>query len=135
MRGCSRVDQAIIATARKGGLMLRWALLGIALLAFASLWGQGQEYVLLGAFVVMFANFATFCLLYDKPQERARLRVAEHSRQQTPNSAMAQRLEMAPLTLTAADRNLGFGRMTIANFVTGLAAVGLLGWGIFLRVG
>ena len=109
-------------------------LLGIAVCGFLSLWSVGPGYALFGSFLVMFANFATFCVLYDRPKDRARLRVADHLRRLHPNTDMAQRLATAPIAPTAADRHLGFGPMTVLNLATGIAGIGLLAWGIVLRI-
>ncbi len=113
---------------------MRWMLLGVAICGFASLWGVAPGYALFAAFLVMFANFATFCLLFERPNERARFRVAEELRRLPANIDMAQRLETAPITLTAADRQLEFGPMTLVNLATGIAAIGLLICGIVLRI-
>jgi hypothetical protein len=113
---------------------MRWTLLAIAGCGFASLWGVGPGYALFIAFLVMFANFATFCLLYDRPKERARLRVAEYLRRLHPNTDMAQRLATAPIAPTASDRHLGLGPMSVLNLATGIAAIALLIWGVVLRV-
>jgi hypothetical protein len=112
---------------------MRWAFLGIAVCGFASLWGAGPEHGLLLAFLVMFVNFATFCLLYDRPRERARLRVTEQMRHLHPNSDPAHRLSTAPVTTSAEDRRLGLSPMTILNLATGVAGIGLLAWGLALR--
>lgn len=113
---------------------MRWTLLGIAACAFASLWGVGHGYVLFAAFLVLFANFATFCVLYDRPKDRARLRVTDQLRRMQPNTDAAQRLATAVIAPTVADRHLGFGPMTILNLATGIAGIGLLAWGIMLRI-
>ena len=113
---------------------MRWTLLGIAVCGFLSLWGVGPGYALFVAFLVMFANFATFCVLYDRPKDRARLRIADQLRRLHPNTDVAQRLATAPVTSTAADRRLGFGPMTLLNLATGIAGAGLLVWGVVLRI-
>ena len=113
---------------------MRWALLGVAGLGFASLWGVGLEHVLFAAFLVMFTNFATFCVLYDRPEDRARMRVTEQLRRLHPNTDAAQRLATATIAPTAADRDLGFGPMTLLNLATGIAGAGFLVWGILLRL-
>lgn len=113
---------------------MRWGLLGIAVCAFVVLWGAGWGYALFAAFLVMFVNFATFCFLYERPNDRARLRVAQLLGSLHPNTDMAQRLATAPITATAADRRLGFGPMTLLNLVTGIGAAGLLILGFILRV-
>ena len=114
--------------------MMRWTFLGIAFCAFASLWGVGPGYALLIAFLVLFTNFATFCVLYDRPSDRARERVAAQLRTLHPYADTAQRLATAPVTITAADRHLGIGPMTILNLATGIAATCLLIWGVVLRL-
>jgi hypothetical protein len=82
----------------------------------------------------MFANFATFCVLYDRPKDRARSRVTEQLRRMQPNTDAAQRLATASITPTVADRQLGFGPMTILNLATGIAGIGFLAWAIMLRI-
>jgi hypothetical protein len=114
--------------------MMRWMFLVIAVCAFVSLWGMVSVYPLFFAFLVLFANFATFCILFERPKNRARLRVAEQLRQLNPNTDAAQRLATAPIAPTAADRNLGVGAMTILSLATGIAAACLLVWGIVLRI-
>jgi hypothetical protein len=113
---------------------MRWTLLGITAFGFVSLWGVGPGYAVFAAFLVMFTNFGTLCILYERPKDRARFRIANHLRQLNPNTDMAQRLATAPITLTAADRHLGFGPMTVLNLATGAAGSALLIWGIVLRV-
>ncbi len=113
---------------------MRWMFLGFAACAFLSLWGLGHDFTLLAAFIVLFANFATFCILYDRPFERARLRVEANLRELQPNSDVAHRLATATITPTDADRHLGIGPMTILNVATAIAAGLMLMWGIWLRV-
>ena len=113
---------------------MRWMFLGVAVCGFASLWSVVPTPVLFVAFLVMFANFATFCVLYDRPQHRARLRITAELRRLNPNTDVAQRLATAAISPSGADRHLGLGPMTIANLATGFAAGGLLIWGIALRV-
>jgi len=113
---------------------MRWTLLGVALLGFFGLWGVGPGYGLLAAFVVLVVNFASFCLLYDRPLERARQRVDQQRRKLHPNTDLAQRLETARVVPTAADRHLGLGPMTALNYVSGIAAGGFVVWAFVLRV-
>jgi hypothetical protein len=77
---------------------------------------------------------ASFCVLYDRPKDRARLRVTGQLRRMQPNTDAAQRLATASIAPTAQDRHLGFGPMTILNLATGIAGAGLLVWGIVLRI-
>jgi hypothetical protein len=112
---------------------MRWAFLGIATCAVVSLWGIGPGYALFAAFCVLFANFATLCVLYERPKNRARSRIADRLRRLHPNTDMAQRLATATITPTAADRRLGFGPMPLLNLATAVAGGGLLIWGIVLR--
>jgi hypothetical protein len=51
-----------------------------------------------------------------------------------PNTDAAQRLATASITPTVADRQLGFGPMTILNLATGIAGIGFLAWAIMLRI-
>jgi hypothetical protein len=114
--------------------MIRWIFLAIAACSFVSVWGQVPIYVLLAAFLLAFGNFATFCILYDRPQNRAQLRVAAHLKRTQPYTDVAPRLQKMSVTTTAADRHLGYGLMPMLNLATGIAASGLLVWGIILRI-
>lgn len=113
--------------------MIRLAFLAVAVAAFVVLWGVAPGYGLLVAFLVLFAHFATTCILYDRPKDRARLRVAAQLRGMLANSEEAQRLSTRRIVPSADDRRLGIGPMTALNFATGIAAAGLLIWGIVLR--
>jgi hypothetical protein len=113
---------------------MRWAFLGAAVCSFAILLGVGPRYGVYAAFLVMCVNFATLCLQYDDPIKRARSRIAAQLRGLSPHSDVAQRLETAVVKPTEEDRRLQFGLMTLLNLVTGLAAIGLLIWGIVLWV-
>lgn len=113
---------------------MRWTFLVIACVALVSLWGVGPGYALFAAFLVLFANFATFCVLYDRPKDRARDRIAAQFRGLHPHADVSQRLATAPIAVIADDCRLGFGAMTIANLATGVVASGLLIWGMVLRV-
>jgi hypothetical protein len=113
---------------------MRWAFLGAAVCAFAILLGVGPRYGVYAAFVVMSVNFATLCLQYDDPIKRARARLAAQLSRLNPSSDLAQRLQTVVVKPTAEDSRVQFGLMTLLNFATGLAAIGLLIWGIVLWV-
>jgi hypothetical protein len=113
---------------------MRWWFLGISACAVVSVWGVGPAYALLAALCVLFANFATLCVLYERPRNRARSRVEDRLRLLNPNTDLAQRLATLPIKPTAADRRLGFGPMPLLNLCTAVAAGGLLIWGVVLRV-
>lgn len=114
--------------------MLRWILLGISFAALISVWGAVPGHYLLIAFLIFFANFASFCLLYERPMERARTRIASNLRLLNPNSHEAHRLQTAKARPTEDDQKLGFGPMVIVNLATGIASIGILIWGIVLRL-
>lgn len=113
---------------------MRWTFLAIAVGAFASLWGIGPDLAMPVAFLVLFTNFATFCLLYDRPKNRARHRIVEQLRGLHPNSDVAQRLSTATISTIPSDHRLGLGPMTLLNLATAIASAALLLWGISLRV-
>ena len=116
---------------------MRWAFLIIAVCAVVMLWGVGPEYAVYAAFLVLFANFATVCLQYDDPVRRARQRVANQLSRLKPggrNADLFQRLQSSTPNPTVDDRRVRYGLMTLLNIATGLAAAGLLVWGILLRV-
>lgn len=116
---------------------MRWAFLIIALCAVVMLWGVGPTYALYAACLILFVNFATVCLQYDDPIKRARKRVAGQLSRLKPGGGHAdlyQQLQSATPKPTADDRRVRYGPMTLLNIATGLAATGLLVWGILLRV-
>jgi hypothetical protein len=116
---------------------MRWAFLIIAVCAVVMLFGVGPAYAVYAAFLVLFVNFATLCLQYDDPVKRARQRVAERLSRLKPggrNADLYQRLQSASPKPTADDRRVQYGPMTLLNIATGVAAAGLLVWGILLRV-
>jgi hypothetical protein len=116
---------------------MRWAFLIIAVCAVGVLWGVGPEYAVYAAFLVLFANFATVCVQYDDPIRRARRRVADRLSRLKPGGRHAdlyQQLQSAAPKPTTDDRRVRYGPMTLLNVATGLAAAGLLVWGILLRV-
>lgn len=114
--------------------MIRWSLFAIAICAFAASWGLGNDYLPIAAFAVLFANFATFCLVYDRPLARARERIAMQLRGMDPNSDAAQRLGTVVAKPTDADRNLGLSPMVLMNLITGAAAVLILIYVLWLRL-
>lgn len=114
--------------------MLRWVFLVLAIAAVPAVWGLSAEYFVYAAVLVLFGNFASFCLLYDRPVDRARLRLAEQARGLPSYSDQAQRLQTAAVVPTAADRELGYGPMVMLNLGTGVAAVGLVIWSAAFRM-
>jgi hypothetical protein len=115
---------------------MRWAFLIIAVCAVVLLFGVGPAYGVYAAFLVLFANFATVCLQYDDPVKRARQRLAARLSVLKPGGKYAelyQRLQSTSPKPTADDRRVHYGAMTLLNIVTGIAAAGLLVWGIVLR--
>jgi hypothetical protein len=116
---------------------MRWAFLIIAVCAVVALFGVGPAYAVYAAFLVLFLNFATLCLQYDDPVNRARQRVAEQLSHLKPGGASAdlyQRLQSSDPKPSADDRRVRYGAMTLLNIATGFAAAGLLVWGILLRL-
>ncbi|MHC4710566.1 MAG: hypothetical protein ACYTA3_09100 [Planctomycetota bacterium] len=115
---------------------MRWAFLIVAVGAVVMLFGVGPAYAVYAAFLVLFVNFATLCLQYDEPLKRARQRVAERLSLLKPggrNADLYQRLQSATPKPTADDRRVRYGPLTLLNIASGLAAAGLLVWGILLR--
>jgi hypothetical protein len=116
---------------------MRWAFLIIAACAVVMLWGAGPRFALFVALLVLFVNFATVCLQYDDPIKRARRRVADQLSRLKPggrNADLYQRLQSSSPEPTVDDRRVRYGLMTLLNIATGLAAAGLLVWGILLRL-
>lgn len=116
---------------------MRWIFLLAGIAAVAALYGAGPQLALPIAFAVLSVNFTTFCLQYDDPLKRARQRVAATLSTMTPGGIHAQeyqRLQSAAPNVTTEDRETRYGVITIAGIVSGVLSLGLLTWGIVLRM-
>ena len=117
---------------------MKWIFLAAAIASVGLLFGQVHQYYFFGAFGVAFVNFATFCLQYEDPANRARRRVEERMGQLKPGGVNADemaRLRSETPRITDEDRQTRWNAMTLLNLVTGIAALGLCAWGIMLRMG
>jgi hypothetical protein len=117
--------------------MIRWAFLVACLGAVAMLFGVEPKNALYTSFVVLCLNFATFCLQYDDALNRAKGRMATQMGRISSSGLHAEeyhRLQSTRVTTTAEDRVTRYGPMTMLNIVSGLAGIGLLTWGLIMRV-
>ena len=115
---------------------MRWIFLLTGVASVAVLYGVGPQLALPAAFAVLFVNFATFCLQYDEPLNRARGRVAATLGRMSTGGAHTdeyQRLQSSAPVITAEDRKRRFGLMTITGIASGFVSLCLLAWGIALR--
>jgi hypothetical protein len=80
--------------------------------------------------------FTTFCLLYDRPLDRARQRIASQLAGVSSAGALAeehQRLRSMKVVPTADDRKMQLTPMMLALFASGALGAVLSVWGIVLR--
>jgi hypothetical protein len=131
-----RLRPGCLAAGGKGGHM-RWLFLVAGVAAVAMLFGVGPSMGLLAAFVALGLNFATFCIQYDDPVNRARNRVNHRISLLSPGGVHTeelQRLQSSALNVTTDDRRVRYTFLTWVNLASGVASVGLLMWGLALRV-
>jgi hypothetical protein len=115
--------------------MLRWLFLGSGIAALAIMLFAGSQLTIFLAFCLLFANFATMCIQFDGPVDRARARITARLRALHPHSDAHQRMETAKITTTAADRRHPMSTMTVLNVITGIACLAMLAWGFVLLMG
>lgn len=114
--------------------MLRWIFLAAGVGGFALMAALGPQMLNFASFGVMFANFATFCLQYNGPVERAQARLQGELVLTQPNSDARQRLETMIARPTEFERQQPMNLMTMLNYATGVAGIAFLVWGIVLCV-
>ena len=112
--------------------MLRWLFLSAGVAAFAIMLGVGSQFTVFLAFGLLFANFATMCVQFDGPVDRARARMKATLLTLHPNSDAHQRMETAAIKATPADRRHPMNLLTVLNLATGIACIGMLVWGVML---
>lgn len=114
--------------------MLRWIFLLAGAAAFAVMLAVGSQLAVILAFGVLFANFATMCIQFDGPIDRARARMKAGLLTLQPHSDVHQRMETATIRATPADRRHPMNTTTILNLASGIACLGVLAWGVVLWV-
>ena len=112
--------------------MLRWLFLSAGIAAFAIMLAVGSQLTVFLAFGLMFANFATMCIQFNAPIDRARARMTAKLLALHPNSDAHQRMETATIKATSADRRHPMNTMTVLNLATGIACFAMLAWGVVL---
>lgn len=88
------------------------------------------------AFLILAANFASFCLLYDVPINRARQRISQQMSQMSPTGMQAneyQRLQSMKVIATEDDKRFRWTIMSGVNIITGIAGGVMLVWAIIAR--
>jgi len=110
--------------------MLRWIFLAAGLVALGLMIGYGTEVAIFAAFVIVLGNFATFCLQYNGPMDRAQSRINALMAQAQVNSDEYQRLETAKAKPSAEDRSHPRNLTSILNAVTGVGCIVLLVWAV-----
>lgn len=114
--------------------MLRWLFLVAGIAAFAILFAVGSQLTVFLAFGLTFGNFATMCIQFDGPVERARARMKARLFALQPHSDAHQRMETATIKATSADRRHPMNTITALNLATGIACFAMLAWGVVLWV-
>lgn len=112
--------------------MLRWLLLVAGIAAIALMLAVGSQLTVFLAFGLAFGNFATMCIQFDGPVDRARARMKAKLLAVQPQSDAHQRMETATIRATSADRRHPMNTMTVLNLATGIACFAMLAWGVVL---
>ena len=71
---------------------MKWIFLAAAIASCFLIYNQAHQYVLFAAFGIAFINFATFCMQYEDPANRARFRAEERLKQLKPGGVDADEL-------------------------------------------
>lgn len=103
--------------------MLRWPFLAAGVAAFATMLVVGSQLAVVLAFGVLFANFATMCIQYNGPIDRARARMTASLRTLQPHSDAHQRLQTARIIPTVADRRHPLAALTVLSLASGIACI------------
>ena len=85
---------------------------------------------------VLAVAFATFCMLYDEPTNRARHRIASQMASMSDKGVHAdefQRLQSMKATPNEGDKEFRLTLMSGLHVASGIAAAGLLIWAIIAR--
>ena len=117
--------------------ILGWLFMLACGLALGLLFGVKPQIAFYFAFIAMALNFATFCLLYDKPFKRARYRTERQLLQISAHGMHAeeyQRLQSRKVVATAEDRRFRLTLLSGMNILTGVVGLGLMCWGVIARM-
>jgi hypothetical protein len=114
--------------------MLRWLFLVAGIAALAIMFAVGSQIAIILAFGIVFGNFATLCIQFNGPVDRARARMRSQLVGLQWNSDAHQRMDTATIAVTPADRAHPMNTMTMLNIASGVACFAMLAWGIILWV-
>ena len=112
--------------------MLRWIFLAAGIAAVAIMVAVGSQLAVFLAFVAVFGNFATMCIQYDGPKDRARARMKSQLVGLHPHSDAHQRMDTATIRATSVDRHHPMNTMTALNWAAGIACIAMLAWGLVI---
>ncbi len=116
---------------------IKWIFMVAGVAAVVMLYRWGHQYVMFASFGVLFLNFASFCLQYEDPAKRALARRDErllHMKPGARNSEEVQSAQSSAPPILPQDRAFRWDVVTLINIVTGIAALGLCGYGVLLYV-
>jgi hypothetical protein len=122
--------------AESGTVNMMWLSLIASGAAVPLMYGVGPEWGLWLSMLVFAAAFTTFCLLYDRPLDRARRRIAAQLAGVSSAGSMSeehQRLRSMKVTPTETDLQMDLTPMMLVLLVSGVAGAGFAIWGIVLR--
>ncbi len=112
--------------------MIRWLFIVAGVAGFGLMVWHGTQMAALVAFIALLATFATFCLQYEGPNDRARARVQAALMKLQPNSDARTRLESAKVVPSAIEKNHPMNAMTMLNIVSGVACMIICAWAVWL---
>jgi hypothetical protein len=113
-----------------------WFFMIASLVAVGLFYGIEPRIGLYLSLVVLAVSFATFCLLYDEPLNRARRRMATQMGALSGKGIHAeefQRLQSTKVKPGDADKVFRLTFMSGLNVASGIAAAGMLIWALLAR--
>ena len=113
-----------------------WFFMLASLAAAALFFGVEPRIAFYISLAVLAVSFASFCLLYDEPLNRARFRIAQQMGAISGKGVHAeefQRLQSMKVTPTTDDLQFRLTFMSGVNVASGIAAAILLIWGVIAR--
>ena len=113
-----------------------WFYLLASLAATIAFYGAEPRVGFYLSLAVLAISFASFCLLYDAPLNRARFRITQHMATLSGRGIHAdefQRLQSMKITPNEYDKKFRLTFMSAVNVGSGIAATGLLIWALMAR--
>jgi hypothetical protein len=109
----------------------------INMCAVVAWFGQKPGIMLGVSAALLAASFTAFCLMYDEPVNRARIRIAEQMTRISQHGVHAdeyQRLQSMKVTPTAGDKKFHLTVLSGMGVASGLMGAVMLAWGLFARL-